>query len=81
MSNNEFYSAIEAAKMNSAELDMRPYLYDKTSKSYMLLDLGASVTAFPPDPGDKPDPKVFLKAINGNRLRSYGTKQVEVQIN
>ena len=37
-------------------------------------------TAFPPDPGDKPQPDVFLRAVNGSRIQCYGFKDIEVQI-
>ena len=77
---DEFYTAIEAEKMNNENLDMRPYLHDKLSGDHLLLDTGAAVTAYPPEPGDKPDPRVNLKAINGTRLKTYGTKKVDIKI-
>ena len=77
---SEFFTAIEAQNMNSETLDMRPYLFDGLSKQNLLLDSGAQVSAYPPDPGDVPDPTVHLKAVNGTRLRSYGKKEVEVKI-
>ena len=39
------------------------------------------MTAYPPDPGDKVDPSVSLKAVNGTKLKCFGYKDVEVQIN
>ena len=77
----DFYSAIEAEKMEGQDWDMRPHLYDKVTKQYLLLDSGAQVTAYPPDPGDTVDPTISLKAVNGSKLRCYGYKEVNVQIN
>ena len=76
----EYYSAIEAAKMNTESIDMRPHLLDKKSGQYLLLDSGAAVTAIPPDPGDQPDPRVYLKAVNGTRLKSYGFTELNIRI-
>ena len=75
------YTAIEAERMNSESIDMRPCVKDKRSGQWILLDSGAAVTAIPPEPGDIPDPKVRLKAVNGTRLKSYGTKLLEIQVN
>ena len=80
---DEFVSAAEALKLQDAqeELDMRPYLFDGNSKRHILLDSGSQVCAWPPDPGDRVDPKVRLKAVNGTDLKCYGYKDVEVRIN
>ena len=77
----EFYTALEAEKMKGVDWDMRPHIFDKRSKSHLLLDTGAACTAFPPDPGDIPDPKMSLKAVNGTRMKSYGYKEVDIQVN
>ena len=77
----DFYSAIEAEKMKDVNWDMRPHFFDNITKSHLLLDSGAAVSAWPPDPGDKPDPKLRLRAVNGSTLRCYGYKEIEVQIN
>ena len=69
---SEFVSAIEASKMKSEELDARPYLHDSLTDRHLLLDSGSQVTAYPPDPGDKPDPNMKLRAVNGTRLNCYG---------
>ena len=79
-SEHEYYTALEAANMNTESIDMRPHLHDKKSGVHYLIDSGASVSAIPPDPGDIPDPRYSLKAINGNRLRSYGWKEIDIQI-
>ena len=78
---NEFYSALEALKMSHENWDMRPHLLDKRSGDHLLLDSGAAVSCCPPDPGDAIDPKIALKAVNGTRLKCFGKKKVEIQIN
>ena len=78
---SEFYSAIEAAAMSGTDWDMRPHVLDKRTGQYILLDSGAQVTACPPDPGDVVDPTTTLKAVNNTRLKCYGYKTLEVQIN
>ena len=52
----EFFTAVEAAKMEQGQnWDMRPHLFDNNSKQFILLDSGAQVSAYPPDPGDQID--------------------------
>ena len=76
------FSAAEAVNMSEAEnYDMRPHIFDGVSKKHLLLDSGSQVTAYPPDPGDKVDPSMSLKAVNGTRLKCYGYKEVSVRIN
>ena len=79
----EFFCASEAIRLQSGEegLDMRPYLFDANSKAHILLDSGSQVCAWPPEPGDKVDPAIKLKAVNGSRLKCYGYKEVKVRIN
>ena len=77
----DFYSAIEAQKMQGEDWDMRPHIHDKLSGNHILLDSGAQVSAYPPDPGDSVDSSVTLKAVNGARLKCYGYKDVKIKIN
>ena len=60
---------------------MRPHIYDKTTNQFMLLDSGAQISACPPDPGDKVDPSMSLKAANGSKMKCFGTKKLSVRIN
>ena len=76
----DFVTAIEAKRLQSEEMDARPYLHDVLSDRHLLLDSGSQVTAYPPDPGDKPDPHMKLRAVNGSRLNCYGYKDVEIKI-
>ena len=43
-----------------AGMDIRPHVYDAVLKEYILIDSGGQVSAFPPEPGDLPDPKLRL---------------------
>ena len=67
--------------MNTQGVDMRPHIYDKALDQYLLLDSGAQISACPPDPGDKVDPAMTLKAANGSVMHCYGTKKLTVRIN
>ena len=63
------------------EIDVRPHIFDKKSKQFLLLDSGAQISACPPDPGDTPDPTMTLRAANGSKMKCFGTKELRVQIN
>ena len=80
---SSFLSGVEALRMQHAEeeLDIRPYLFDSNTKSHILWDSGSQITAWPPDPGDKVDTKMSLRAVNGSKLKCYGFKDVSVKIN
>ena len=66
--------------MGSHGVDMRPHLYDKKLGQFLLLDSGAQISACPPEPGDKVDPSMTLRAANGSKMNCYGTKTIKVQI-
>ena len=76
-----WFSAIEAIDQGGQSWDMRPHLFDGVTKTQILLDSGAQVTAYPPDPGDVVDQSISLKAVNGTKLKCFGYKDVTVQIN
>ena len=65
---SSFLSAVEAVRLQHSEegLDIRPYLFDSNTKQHILWDSGSQVTAWPPEPGDKVDPKLTLRAVNGS---------------
>ena len=75
-------SEVEAGpEIKSAEpVDIRPHIYDPVMKKYILCDSGSQVGAFPPDPGDKLMPELFLKAANGTKIACYGYKNVDIKI-
>ena len=62
-------------------VDSRPHFYDPKLKQCLLVDSGSAVTAWPPDPGDKIDPSMKLRAVNGSKLNCYGYKKITIQLN
>ena len=54
--------------------DVRPYIRDKTSKQWLLVDSGAAVTCWPKRlvPDVPLDPKVKLRAVNGENIDTFG---------
>ena len=67
-------------EMGRCGVDLRPHIFDKDLQKWLLLDSGSQCTAFPPDQGDREDPRMFLRAVNGTRIKCYGYKQIEVKI-
>ena len=61
-------------------VDLRPHVYDPVLKSWLLCDSGSQISAIPPEPGDVEDKKTFLKAVNGTKIKCYGTKEVDIKI-
>ena len=60
--------------------DLRPRIYNNNDHSWLLLDSGAAISCYPRRPGDPntPDPDRALKAVNGARIATYGTKTVNL---
>ena len=75
-------SAAQAINHQSGHLgvDIRPHLHDGVLDQDVLCDSGSQITAWPPDPEDKPLPNTFLRAVNGSKLNCYGYKQVSIKI-
>ena len=73
--------AAEVLSWQSDKVDFRPHLYDAKLGQYILIDSGSQCSAWPPDPGDKVDPSIQLKAANNSRMKCYGYKKVDVKIN
>ena len=63
-----------------AGVDLRPHIYDKVLKKWVLIDSGSQITAFPPEPGDKEEVGKFLRAVNGSRIKCYGSREISVKI-
>ena len=79
----EKWSAAVAEACRIASLngeDQRPHLWDTGMQQHLLVDSGSAVTAWPPDPGDVPDPSRSLRAVNGSRLKCYGKKEIVVKL-
>ena len=62
-----------------AGVDLRPHIFDAVSKQHILLDSGSQVSAYPPEPGDQ-ESGTFLKAVNGSKIKCFGTKQITIKI-
>ena len=74
-------SAIEAiTRRELGDMDIRPRIFDKLSKTWILLDSGSCVSCSPKQPNDIPDPSFKLKAVNGNAITTYGTRNIHLQI-
>ena len=65
---------------NHLGVDIRPHVWDKESSQFLLIDSGSQCTAFPPDPGDREVKGVFLKAVNGTRIKCYGFKSIKKKL-
>ena len=50
-------------------------------KKWFLVDSGSQITATVRSPEDKIDPNIRLVAVNGSRINTYGTKEIEVKMN
>ena len=59
--------------------DCRPRLKDGKGITY-LLDSGSMTGVWPASPGDKIDPNIGLKAVNGESFDCYGIKEIEIKI-
>ena len=61
-------------------VDIRPRLYDKASGQFRLVDSGSMITATARKPHDKPDDSFNLVAVNGSRIKTYGTREITIKI-
>ena len=62
-------------------LDTRPKIFDKQTQAWILLDSGSCVSCLPKEPGDVIDQNFSLKAVNGDKIQTYGTKTMHIQLN
>ena len=65
--------------MGHQGVDMRPHFVRKEGTE-ILVDSGSQICAWPPDPGDQIDPNIRLKAVNGNHIQCFGSKDIMVKI-
>ena len=61
-------------------VDFRPHLLDPKTGQYILCDSGSQVSAWPPEPGDKPVQNITLKAVNGSKIKCFGYKTIEIKL-
>ena len=60
--------------------DVRPRFFDNVTKTWTLLDSGSCVSCVPRGPQDKLDPRVKLRAVNGQSIPTYGTEIIKIRI-
>ena len=72
--------AIDAVNWSSRDLDLRPRLLDKSTGELRLVDSGAQISAARRLPGDKEDDSIRLVAVNGSRIKTYGTRDIIVKM-
>ena len=60
--------------------DVRPRFFDNVTRTWTLLDSGSCVSCVPKGPQDKLDPRVKLRAVNGQSIPTYGTEVITVRI-
>ena len=65
-------SSIEAVSDPVLINDTRPRFFDNISKTWTLLDTGSCVSCTAKEPGDKLDPNVRLRAVNGQSIPTFG---------
>ena len=73
-------SAINAVQQELFGLDVRPKVFDNSSKSWVLIDSGSCVSCLPPTKSDILDPTFKLKSVNGGIIDTYGTKEICLQL-
>ena len=74
-------SAIEAINWSvKNNIDCRPKIFDNKTKNYYLLDTGAMTSCLPKQPEDQLDPFTSLKAANGKKMPTYGTREIEIRL-
>ena len=79
--NPEEISAAQAIKWtpNFKGLDMRPRVFDKITKTHILVDSGSAITAVPAGPDDVVNPAMHLRTVSGQRIDCCGKKTISVQ--
>ena len=77
---DEEISAIEAMNDPRFLSDIRPNVFDNSTKLWTLLDTGSCVSCTPRKPSDTIDPNFKLKAVNGQSIPTYGSEVITVRI-
>ena len=62
--------------------DTRPRIFDINTKSWFLVDTGASVSIVPHSwyPRNQPDAGRALQAVNGTRIATYGVRNLDLRL-
>ena len=75
-------SAVESVnhKQGSFGMDTRPKVFDSATQSWVLIDSGSCVSCVPKSATDKEDQSYTLKSVNGGVIKTYGSKEVTLQM-
>ena len=62
--------------------DIRPWLWDPVLKMHILIDTGAAISVIPKQmyPNAKLDQRVVLRAVNQQKLTTYGQDNIRIKI-
>ena len=71
--------AVEAVDW-SGNSDIRPRIWDNSAGQFRLIDSGSMITATQRLPGDKPDNRLRLMAVNGSEIKTYGIRELKIKI-
>ena len=69
-----------SALENSEDCDIRPKIYDKIEKVWTLCDSGSVVSCIPKKPGDKIDPAIRLRSVNGGIIPTFGSEELVIRL-
>ena len=72
--------SIEAVNWSGTN-DIRPRLWDQSSKQFGLIDSGSMISATKKLPSDKEDKTIKLVAVNGSQIKTYGVRDIKIKIN
>ena len=67
--------AVEAVDW-SGNSNIRPRIWDNSAGQFRLIDSGSMITATQRLPGDKPDNRLRLIAVNGSEIKTYGIREL-----
>ena len=71
--------AVEAVDW-SGNSDIRPRIWDNSAGQFRLIDSRSMITATQRLPGDKPDNRLRLMAVNGSEIKTYGIRELKIKI-
>ena len=72
----------DTVSATTAKTDIRPWLWDPVLKMHILIDTGAAISVIPKQfyPNARLDQKVVLRAVNQQKLTTYGKDTLTIHI-
>ena len=72
----------DTVSATTAKTDIRPWLWDPVLKLHILIDTGAAISVIPKQfyPNARLDQKVVLRAVNQQKLTTYGKDTLKIKI-